>query len=152
MTAQASIVVFDGAASPASHTFLAQSVVKDAKLDEVVAIYREGVTSVPVYAQGVITLKLKRLPSGVWRANTRIEIPVMESVSGQNAAGYTAAPKVAYVNTIESTGFFHERSSIAERRLVKQILTNVSNNVSTTVAAATSGPFDELYSLLTPPG
>lgn len=68
----------------------------------------------------------------------------MEAVSGQNAAGYTAAPKVAYVNTVQIVGLFHERSTIAERRLVRQLALNIGGNISTSVAAVTTGPVPEL--------
>lgn len=72
----------------------------------------------------------------------------MEAINAQNSSGYTAPPKVAYIDTVEIVGYFHERSTIAGRRLARQIAVNVAGNVSTTVAAATAGPVAELMDQL----
>lgn len=149
MSAIANIVAFDGAAPPVSHTFIPVSVVREG--DEVTASWREALTNVPVYAQPNVTMKLKRMGSGVYRVSSRVEVPVMESISGQNAAGYTAAPKVAYVNTEETIGYFHERSDILGRRLVRQLSNNIMNGVATSVAPVTSGPAADLFDLLNAP-
>jgi len=143
MSAQANIVAFDGAATPVSHTFSPCGVVND-PVEGTVADWREIITTVPTYAQPRVRLSQKRLKSGVYRVSTMVTVPVMESVSGQNAAGYTAAPKVAYENTVALIGYFHERATTAERRLVRMIAVNMANNISTTVAAATAGPVSEL--------
>jgi len=145
----ANIVAFDGAATPVSHTFVPVSVTRDK--GEVVAVWREQQASLPLMAQGSITMKLKKLASGIWRVSTRTEIPVMEAILNQNAAGYTAAPKVAYVNTNETVGFFSERSSLTEHRLVRQLHINVLGSIATSVAAVTTGPVPELFDLLTAP-
>lgn len=145
----ANIVVFDGAATPVSHTLVPVSVTRTK--DEVLAEWRENLTSVPVYAQIRATMKIQRMKSGVYRVEQRVVVPVMESVSGVNSSGYTAAPKVAYENTVVTTGFFHERSDAAGRRLVRQLSVNMAGNVSTSVAAATSGPLPDLFDLLVAP-
>lgn len=143
------LVAFDGAASPVSHTLLPVSVTRSANAVE--AYWREGLASVPVYAQVTCTMKIERLKSGVYRLEQRVEIPVMETVSGQNSAGYTAAPKVAYVDTFVCTAFFHERSDIAGRRRTRQLGVNIANGVTTSVAATTTGPAAELFDLLVAP-
>jgi hypothetical protein len=94
---------------------------------------------------------IERLKSGVYRTEFQTVVPVMESISGQNAAGYTAAPKVAYENTINEIGFFHERSTVTDRRLARQMAVNVSGSVATSVAPVTTGPFPELFDLLMAP-
>jgi len=142
----ANLVAFDGAATPVSHTLIPVSVTRSK--DEVVAIWREQVTTLPIYAQIQQTTRLKRLSSGIWKPVSRTEVPVIETVSGQNAAGYTAVPKVAYTNTMETNGFFHERSSIAERRLVRQLHVNINNGITTTVTPTTTGPAPELFDTL----
>lgn len=96
-------------------------------------------------------MSLETLKSGVVKTETRVEVPVMESVSGQNAAGYTAAPKVAYVNTMVFTGWHHERSDLTGRRLARQLLVNLAGNISTSVAAATSGFLPEIVDQLVAP-
>lgn len=149
MSAIANIVAFDGQSTPVSHTFVADTVAREGT--STIATYKEATAGVPDYAQGRITVKRQKLASGVNRASVRVELPVMESVSGQNAAGYTAAPKVAYVDTVEAVGYYHERSTIAGRRSSRQLALNVLGNISTSVAAATSGPAPELFDTLVAP-
>ncbi|DAD52278.1 coat protein [ssRNA phage SRR6960799_17] len=148
----ANIVVFDGAATPVTHTLVPVEVVKDPKTGAITAMWREQVASLPTYAQVVAIARLSKTnKSGVWNTDFRVEVPVMESVSGQNSAGYTAAPKVAYRDTTGIYGHYHERGSIAGRRLSRQIALNIGNNVSTSVAAATSGVLPELFDTLVAP-
>lgn len=149
MSQIANLVAYDGAATPVSHTFLPVSVVREK--DEVIADWREAIASVPVYAQPRVTMKLKRMGSGVYRVSSRVSVPVMETVGSQNAAGYTAAPKVAYENTVETIGYFHERSDITGRRLVRQLAVNIDGGVATSVAPVTTGPVADLFDLLSAP-
>jgi len=149
MSAIANLVAFDGQATPVSHTFVAASVARLGS--DVIASYKEATAGVPEEAQGKVTIKLSKLGSGVNRTSVRVELPVMESISGVNSAGYTAAPKVAYVDTVEVVGYYHPRSVIAGRRGVRQLAVNIMNNVTTTVAAATSGPVPELFDTLITP-
>ncbi len=144
MSAQASIVAFDGAATPVSHTFVPIASFVDSKTGEKVAQWRESNASLPVYAAPTVESRQNTLKSGIGRTQLQVAVPVMESVSGQNAQGYTAAPKVAYVNRVNAVGYFHERATPAERRLARMLLTNILNNISTSVAAATSGVASEL--------
>lgn len=148
----ADVVVFDGAATPVSHTLKAISVERNKTSGKIEAVWREQLATLPTYAQAEMRMSLVRTSkSGVWHVTWGIRVPVMESVSGQNSAGYTAAPKVAYVNEYGQYGHFHERSSIAERRLVKQMVTNLSAGVSTSVTPVSSGLIDELVSQLIMP-
>lgn len=149
MSALANITVFDGAATPVSHTLTAISVVKEKGV--VKAEWRENIASLPVYAQIRATASLERLRSGVYRVEFRTVVPVMETVTNQNAAGYTAAPKVAYENTVVSIGYFHERSDITGRRLVRQLATNIMGNITTSVTPVATGVLPELFDLLTAP-
>lgn len=151
MSAQANIIAFDGAATPVSHTLVGISVSKDPKTGDIVAFWREGITTIPSYAQVSCESRARRLPSGVWRVQLSVSVPVMESISGQNAAGYTAAPKVAYTNQVQLVGYFHERSTIAERRLCRQLAINIANGIATSVAPATTGVAPELIDQLVSP-
>lgn len=143
MTAQANIVAFDGAATPVVHTFYGEGV-KNVNGEDV-AVWREQNASVPYAAQGVITAKKRKLPKGIYRVEFRTEIPVMETISGQNSAGYTAPPKVAFTDTDVSIGYFSERGTPTSRRIVKQLSTNIRNNLSTTTPVITAGPLAELW-------
>lgn len=148
----ANIVVYDGAATPVAHTLVPVEVVKDSKTGVITAMWREQIAALPTYAQITAIARLSKNPkSGVWNVDFRVQVPIMESVSGQNAAGYTAAPKVAYVDTSGFYGHYHERGTIAGRRLSRQIAVNLGNNVITSVAAASTGVLPELFDTLVMP-
>lgn len=143
MSQAANIVAFDGASTPVTHTFVPIGNRNDEKLG-MVAFWREALAAVPIYANARITTFAKKLRNGNERVEVRVEVPVMETISNQNAAGYTAAPKIAYTNQVSLVAYFNERSSIAERRLIRQLCVNVSNNITASVAAATTGAASEL--------
>jgi hypothetical protein len=148
----ANIVFFDGAATPVQHTLVPVEVVKDQKSGIITAVWREQVAALPTYAQVTAVARMAKTPrTGVWNVDFKVQVPVMESVSGQNAAGYTAAPKVAYVDTSGMYGHYHERGTIAGRRLSRQCVVNIGNNVTTSVAAATGGVLPELFDTLVMP-
>lgn len=146
MSAIANIAVYDGAATPVLHTLVPISVSRDK--GQVLAEWREAVATVPEYAQVRAAMKIAKSKNGVNRVEVRVVVPVMEAILNQNAAGYTAAPKVAYENTVFVTGFFHQRSTATDRRLARQILVNLLNNVTTSVAASATGPAPELIDQL----
>lgn len=149
MSAIANIVAFDGASTPVSHTLIPVSVTR--VKDKVTALWREAAAGVPVYAQVRVTMTLERLKSGVYRCVNRVEVPIQEVVTGSNSAGYSAAPKVAYTNTVETVGLYHERSDVAGRRLARQLALNIDGSIATTVTPVTTGPLPELFDLLTAP-
>lgn len=149
MSQIANITVYDGAATPVSHTLVAVSVTREKGI--VKAEWREQLAGVPVTAQVRVFASIQQLPSAVYKTEVRVEVPVMETIGAQNAAGYTAAPKVAYVNTVVTTGFFHERSDVTGRRLAKQVMFNLLNNISTSVAPSSTGPIPELIDSLVAP-
>lgn len=138
MAQQASITVFDGAATPVSHVL---SPVDNKTLPDGtrVAIWRENIATLPTAAQVRMEQRQRTLKSGVVETRTRVVVPVMESISGQNAAGYTAAPKVAFEDVHEDVSYAHPRSTPASRNLAKQILRNLENNVSATTPAVAAG-------------
>lgn len=149
MAAIADIVAFDGAASPVQHTFKPVSVSREK--DRVTALWRENLPGVPTYASCRVAMTLERLKSGVYKCTHQTVVPVQEVITGSNSAGYSAAPKVAYENTENTTGFFHERSDAAGRRLVRQLHTNIHGGVTTSVAPVVTGPVAELFDLLIAP-
>jgi hypothetical protein len=137
MSQIADITVFDGAATPVSHTLKAISVTRLGSKIE--AYWREANAALPVYAQIQLWISVETLKSGVYKVSTRVEVPTMESVSGQNSSGYTAAPKVAFVDKHENVVYAHPRSTTTGRRLARQLLLNVLGNISTSVAPVASG-------------
>ena len=146
MSAISSLVFFDGASTPASHTLYPVSVSREKQ--DVLSEWREALPSVPVDAQVRASQRLSVLKSGVRKCELRVVVPVMETITNANAQGYSAAPKVAYENTYVVTGYFHPRSDLTGRRLARQAIVNVLNGVTTTVTPVTSGPAPELFDLL----
>jgi hypothetical protein len=140
------IVAFDGAATPVQHTFLPVSSTREK--GKITAVWRESLSGVPTYAQPSVTMTLERLPSGVYRVSQRTVVPIQEVVVGSNSSGYSAAPKVAYENTVDTVGYFHERSDVVGRRLVRQLAVNIDNGVATSVAPVTTGPVADLFDQL----
>jgi len=149
MSAIADITVFDGASTPVTHTLKAMEVARES--GSVTGLWQELNAAVPASAQIRAQMKKTTLKSGVVKTELRVVVPVMESILNQNAAGYTAAPKVAYEDTFILTSFAHPRSTVTSRRLARMLGVNISNNVSTSVAAATTGPFSEMYDSLVMP-
>jgi len=147
MGQQANITVFDGAATPVTHTLIGEGVFRDAD-GSLRAVWKESLAGVPDYAQIRYTQNKRKLKSGVFQVEGRFEVPVMESISGQNTSGYTAPPKVAFVDTAKLVGLHHERSVVTGRRLARQAILNIGGNVSTSVAPVTTGPWPELQDQL----
>lgn len=145
MSQQVNITAFDGAATPVSHTLV---VVDNKVLPDGTRFSRwqEMLAGVPDSAQVSMEMKKRTLKSGVVETVTDIYVPVMESISGQNASGYTAAPKVAYVDHKRETTWQHPRSTIATRQITAQLFRNIGNNVSTSVAAVSAGVNYEAHS------
>lgn len=144
MAQQANIVVFDGAVTPVAHTLLPvdNKIEKDGTR---IAIYRENLASVPTEAQVRAILRQRDLPSGVTETRFRVDFPVMESVSGVNAQGYTAAPKVAYTDSDEYVKYAHKRSTPTSRQISAQALKNIMNNVSTSVTPVAAGVVKDAF-------
>lgn len=150
MAQQANITVFDGAATPVSHLLLPvdNKVLADGSR---IAIWRENIVTLPSEAQVYCELRQRVLPSKVVETRFSVYFPVMESVAGVNAAGYTAAPKVAYVDRKDEVAYCHPRSTPTSRAIAYQSLRNVSGNVSTTVPAVAAGPlWDAFVNLFMP--
>lgn len=143
MAQQANVTVFDGAATPVSHTLKGDGITQDN--GTITARWKEGIATVPDYAQVRLTQLRQKLRSGTQRCVTRFEVPVMESISGQNSSGYTAAPKVAYIDRFEMVSLSHPRSTPNSKKLCMQMLLNFCNNVSTTVTPIGSGVVAELH-------
>lgn len=147
MGQQANITVFDGAATPVTHTLVGEGVERLPN-GTFVARWKESLAGVPDEAQMRLTITKKKTKNGVFLVTVKGEVPVMESVAGQNASGYTAPPKVAFVDTVEVVGKFHGRSVVTGRRLVRQLVANVLGNISTSVVPVSTGPAPELFDQL----
>jgi len=149
MADMADIVAYDGAASPASHTFSPISTEKEKGI--ITSTWRELSSTLPIDQQNRVIMKTQKLSSGITRLSVRVEVPVAEAITDSTSAGYLAAPKVAYVESAELVYFVHGRSTSTLRKLVRMLLVNISNNITASVAAATAGPASLLFNDLISP-
>lgn len=149
MSQLSNITVFDGASTPVSHVLSGVAVHREKGLTT--AVWREINGALPTEACISASMTLQVLKSGITRSELRVVVPTMEAVSGVNAQGYTASPKKAFEDTFALVGFHSPRSTSNGRRLARMLLVNMANNVSTSVAAATSGPLVELTDFLVLP-
>lgn len=143
MSALANLTVYDGAATPVLHTLVPIRAWQEKGAQ--CAEWREMIASLPTEAQVSAVTRQVTLKSGVKRKELNVFVPVMESITNQNAAGYTAAPKVAYVDRYDIVNYSHPRSTITGRRTARMLAVNAANNVTTSVAAATTGAIPELF-------
>lgn len=147
MGQQATINVFDGATTPVTHAFAGVGIKENGNA----AMYQELSSTIPDGAQLRVKLSKVTLKSGTTVASIRCEVPIQEVVTGANASGYSAAPKVAFVDTGEYRQFAHPRSTPGGRRLCRQIVQNILSNTTTSVAPATAGPGPDLIDWLVMP-
>ncbi len=142
MSQQANIVAFDGASTPVSHTLIPtdNKVLKDGTR---YARWQENLPNVPFSAQVAAELFQRSLKGGMIESRIHVSVPVMESISGQNASGYTAAPKVAYVDKYAFVSYKPARSTVSSTRIAKQLAMNIVNNVTTSVTPVSAGVVDE---------
>lgn len=143
MAAIADLIAYDGEATPLAHTF--KPVYVRNENGKQVALYREAVSGVPLEAQPSFSFSQEILKSGVHKFVARVTIPVMESVSGQNAAGYTAPPKVAYTVNGDLTIFAPARSTPLQRRNIRHLALNVLAGSVTAGGPYTTGPAADLF-------
>lgn len=90
MGAQTNLQLYDGQATPVLKTFTARGA------DMGLARYLDISSGIGIGLPSVtLGNKMGSGPSGVFRVEGRITIPVLEVISG-DAGGYTAVPKVAF--------------------------------------------------------
>lgn len=143
MSAMANLVAFDGATVPVSHTFTPISQKTEKGVTE--AYWRELNAALPIIAQNRVTVSTQTLKSGVIKTELRVVVPVMEAVAGANAAGYTAAPKVAFEDTVIVTSFNSARSSTAHKRLARVLAGNILEGQTLSEVVTLVGPGPEAF-------
>jgi len=144
MSAQANVTAFDGAATPVVHTLLPVGASRTVD-GTLLADWAERIAALPLDAQVQLSTRKRKLKNGQEQVSLSVKVPVMEAVSGQNSAGYTAAPSIAFEDLIVITGYFSPRSAETNRRLAMQLAANIFGGVSTSVTPVTAGPAAELF-------
>lgn len=120
MSAIANIAIQDGQATPVTHTFYPVQTAPD-------AILRENQASLPVIGQGAVKTQIKIASSadGLNKVTVTMDLPALETATGNNASGYTAAPKVAYSNRVVSVFYLPNRGTLAQRKDLRVLLRNL---------------------------
>lgn len=116
----APIVINDGAATPVAHTFNPVSVNP--------AQYREALANVPTVGQGMIGIKIGASNGAVQRVTLTLALPALEVPAGGTTAGYVAAPKAAYTNTVKAEFILPIRGTAAQRKDLRVLLLNLLAN------------------------
>lgn len=117
----AAIVVNDGASTPAPHTF--NPVATSPK-----AMYREGISNLPLVGQGQVMIGTGVPGAAVQRVKLTLALPALETATGANSDGYTAAPKVAYTNTVQVEFLLPSRGTAQQRKDLRVMLSNLLLN------------------------
>lgn len=114
----ADIVISDGAATPVSHSF--KPVATSPK-----AIYREGISNLPLVGQGQAMISGGVPGAALQRVKMTLALPALETATGANSDGYTAAPKVAYTNTVQVEFLLPSRGTPQQRKDLRVMLSNL---------------------------
>lgn len=121
MSSIATITIADGKATPENHVFDPINSGND-------SLYRTKVSTLPLVGQEQITAKIKKINPNVSSVVLGIELPALETATDANSSGYTAAPKVAYVNRITMTFMLPTRGTAAQRTDLRTLAKNLLAN------------------------
>jgi hypothetical protein len=110
MSAIANIAIQDGQGTPITHTFY--PIQSGAS-----SYWRENAVGLPLIGQSTVTMTVKEdKKSGLNRVVGVMQLPALETATGANAAGYTAAPKVGYINSFKFEYILPARGTAAQRK------------------------------------
>lgn len=121
MAAIAPIVIKDGAATPADRTFTPVR-------SNLPAIWRENLSSLPESGQLRLVIDTKSQNNGTTRVRVSISAPAMETATGSNSEGYTAAPRVGYTTVGFAEFVLPSRSTGQQIKDVRSLLGNALLN------------------------
>lgn len=120
MSAIANIVINDGKATPVAHTF---TPVQSSPF----AMYRESLSTLPLIGNGIVELR-STAQGDLNKMKIVLSLPVLETQTGANAQGYTAAPKVAYTNKVNMEFFLPARGTGDQRKDLRVLASNLLLN------------------------
>lgn len=101
----------DEQATPVSHTFAAITANPN-------ALWRDTVSGLSLIGQNTIEVLSNKFDRKLQLYRIRIQYacPALEIIAGNNAQGYTAQPKVGYVNKCITEWFLHARGTNQQRK------------------------------------
>lgn len=122
MSAIANIAIQDGQATPVTHTFYPVQ-------SDPVAIYRENQASLPIVGQGLVNVTFRsKVQDSLQKVRVTLDLPALETATGANSSGYTAAPRVAYTNRAIIDLILPARGTAAQRKDLRVLLSNLLLN------------------------
>lgn len=121
MAAIAPIVIVDGKSTPVSHTLNPIASVPS-------ALYRESASGLSQIGQVYASIQRTASSKDLDKVRIILSVPALETASGANANGYTAAPKVAYETKADLTVFLPTRSTQAQNKDLRIMLSNLLLN------------------------
>lgn len=116
MSQIANIAIQDGQGTPVTHTFYPLR-----SGDK--STWRENQAGLSLIGQGIVDMSVKQGPLN--KVRLVLELPALETATGANASGYTAAPKVAYSNKAIVELFLPARGTAAQRKDLRVLLSNL---------------------------
>lgn len=111
----ANLAIQDGKATPLTHTFYPLK-------SGMESAWRTADASLPLIGQETASARIKRLPSGINVVALSLDGPALETATGANLSGYTAAPKVGYVNRVKVEFMFPDRGLTGQRKDLRVLL------------------------------
>lgn len=122
MSAIANIAIVDGQATPVTHTFIPFATNPNPS-------WREAQSGLALVGQPWMVITVKQdTGNGLNKVRVVLDLPALETITGQNAAGYTAAPKVAYDNKVVMDFFLPSRGTAAQRKDLRVLSSNLLLN------------------------
>lgn len=121
MSAIAAITVADGKGTPVNHVY---QPIESGKQ----SLYRTQDSALPLLGQEVVKVSIKTVNPQVKSVVVSLDLPALESATGANSSGYTAAPKVAYTNRVTCTFMLPDRGTAAQRTDLRTLLKNLLAN------------------------
>jgi hypothetical protein len=116
----ANITINDGQATPVAHTF-------EPIKSTLPALYRESLADVPVIGNGRVSVN-NRTTNGLNKVTVLLELPALETATGGNPEGYTAAPAEAYKHQVKAEFILPDRGTVAQRKDLRVLLLNLLAN------------------------
>lgn len=121
MSAIATITIADGKGTPENHVY-------NPIESGLQALYRTQNASLPLIGQEVLKVHTKKVSPQVQSVTLMLELPALETATDANSSGYTAAPKVAYINRATCTFMLPVRGTAAQRTDLRTLIKNALAN------------------------
>lgn len=124
MASLAVITINDGKATPVAHAL------NPIQSDGHLYVFRENLSGLPIIGQVVVELRLIRGkgPTGLDKVRAKVYLPALETITGQNAQGYTASAKVAYSLQSMHEFFLPQRGTTDQSKDILALSKNLLSN------------------------